>query len=133
MAFFTPPVKGPFFTPSTHWLSPKAGSGFIQGAKIGYNVGLKGNLPFAILGAGYSAATAPRGQAISKGLAAGTSFGLTSVVGGVVGGLLGGPIGAYAGSIIAPILFGDAIDKGIGGALQSAVDFGQNQRRMRFG
>lgn len=133
MGFFTPPAKGPFFAPSTHWLAPKAGTGALQGAKIGYSVGLKGNLPFALLGAGYYAATAPRGQAISKGVAAGTSFGATSVLGGVVGGMLGGPIGAWAGAIVAPILFGDVIDKAVGGTIQSAVDFGTNQRRMRFG
>lgn len=130
--------KGPsdpatFFNPATGFFKPKTGTGFIQGSKIGYSVGLKGNLPFALIGGAYAAATAPRGQALSKGTAAGISWGLTSAVAGTIGGMLGGPAGAWAASIIGPMILGDSVDKAVAGIIQPMVDFGANMRKMRFG
>lgn len=122
-----------FFNPASHWLAPRAGTGFLQGSKIGYKVGLKGNLPFAILGGAMAAAAAPRGEAISRGVAGATSWGATAVIGGVVGTMLGGPIGGYVGSVAASLLFGETIDKAVAGTIQPLVDFGSRQRRMRFG
>lgn len=122
-----------FFSKNTFQGFQPRGIGVMQGAGIGYRVGMKGNLPFALLGAGYAMATAPRGQAISKGVAAGTSFGLTSLAAGIIGSVLGGPIGGYAAAIAAPILLGETVDKAVAGVIQPMVDFGSNMRRARFG
>lgn len=122
-----------FFNPRTGFFRPKAGTGLIQGAKIGYSVGLKGNLPFAVLGGAYAAATAPRGQAISRGAAAGVSWGATAAIAGTIGTMVGGPAAGWVASVVAPMLIGDTVDKAIAGVIQPMVDFGSNMRKMRFG
>lgn len=133
MGFFKDTHKASFFNPSTHWLSPKAGTGMLQGTKIGYKAGLKGNLPFAILGAGYAMATAPRGHALSRGIGESTAYGATAIAGGIAGGMFGGPIGAWVGSVVAPLLFGEGVNHAIAGVVQPMVDFGAKMRGMKMG
>lgn len=122
-----------FFNPEIGFFKPRAGTGVLQGAKIGYSVGLKGNLPFALLGGAYAAATAPRGQAISKGAGAGVGWGFTALAAGTLGTLVGGPAAGWVASVIAPMLLGDSVDKAVANMVQPVVDFGANQRKMRFG
>jgi hypothetical protein len=122
-----------FFNPRTGFFRAKAGTGFIQGAKIGYSTGLKGNLPFAILGGAYAAATAPKGQAVSRGLASGVGWGGTAAIAGILGTMVGGPAAGWVASVVAPMVLGDSVDKAIVGMVQPLVDFGSNMRKMRFG
>jgi len=107
--------------------------GFAHGTNIGWKMGFKGGSLFVIGGAAYAAATAPRGQAISKSVSAGIGFGITSLIGGAIGGALGGVPGAYIGSLAAQYLGADTIDKAIAGVIQPMVDFGSNMRKARFG
>lgn len=109
------------------------GTGFVQGGKIGYNLGIKGGLPFILLGGTAAAVMAPRGHKLSQGLAGTVGFGATTVVSSIIGTMLGGPIGGYAAGLILPMLVGDTVDKAIAGVVQPLVDFGSNMRRARFG
>jgi len=116
-----------------NFFAMKRGTGFIQGTHVGYNIALKGNLPWAILGGGYEAMMAPAGHKISAGMAGATSFGATAFTAGLIGTMIGGPALGYAAAIVAPILLGNDIDKAMAGTFQAAVDFGANMRRLRFG
>jgi hypothetical protein len=109
------------------------GTGFIQGGRIGYDIGMRGGLPFAIAAGAYGAISAPRGHAISKGVSATVVPGMLSLAGGIVGTMLAGPIGGYVGAFAGMMLAGEASEKAMSSGLQSMVDFGSNMRRVQFG
>jgi hypothetical protein len=105
--------------------------GFAKGAKTGYGVGFKGNLPFFIAFGAYAVATAPRGHKLSALAGGGVGFGATAVVGGAIAGAFGIP--PTIGALAAGFIFGNSVDEGISNTVQSAVDFGSNMRKARFG
>jgi len=115
--------------------APGGFKGFAQSAQVGHALGFKGGLPFVLIGGALAMASAPRGQAISKGVAAGTGFGISSMAGAFIGGALtgGNPIGAAVGALAFQLLGGEQIDRAIAGVIQPMVDFGTNMRRHRFG
>ncbi len=122
-----------FFSKETFKSLQLKGTGFTQGVKIGYDLGFRGGLPFAIGGAAISAMSAPTGHALSKSIAAGTSSSVLAMAGAIAGTMLGGPIGGYVGSFAAMLLGGEATDKAVSNGIQSLVDFGSNMRKVRFG
>lgn len=110
---------------------PRGFSGFARGAVKGYNAGFKGNLPFFIAFGSYAAATAPRGQKVSKVAGSGVGFGVTAVIAGAIGGAFGIP--PTISAMVAGFLLGDKLDNAISSGVQSFVDFGSKQRKMNMG
>ena len=98
--------------------------GLKQSGRSAWEMSFKGALLFNMPIAAFSAASAPRGRALS----AGTS-GLSMGFGSMVGGLLGGTAGALAGGFLADSFIGE----GVGSAVQFLKDYDRNSRRMHFG
>ena len=105
--------------------------GFLQGAKMGGELGIKGNMPFFLVFGAIGAVTAPRGHKISALTGGGIGFGVAAALGGAIGGAFGIPPNISA--MVAGLIVGDGIDKFITNSVQSAVDFGSNMRKARFG
>lgn len=112
---------------------PRGFKGFAQGLKTGHKWGFQGSAPFVIGTAAYAAFTAPRGQAISKGIGGGLGFGVSSYVGGAIGGAIAGPPGAFVGAMVMQFLGSESLEKAVAGTIQPMVDFGANMRRHSFG
>lgn len=111
--------------------SPPGFRGFARGAKSGYEIGFKGNLPFFLAFGTYAAIKAPTGHKISAFAGGGVGFGVAAVIGGAVGSMFGIPPPIAA--TISGVLFQDVIDRNITNVVQAAVDFGSKQRRINMG
>jgi hypothetical protein len=110
---------------------PTGFAGFVQGSTKGYELAVKGNLPFVLAYGTYAAIKAPTGHKISAMAGGGIGFSVAGLAAGAVGGLFGIP--PIVSSTIAGILLGDKIDRAIVNTVQAAVDFGSKQRRANFG
>ena len=105
--------------------------GFAKGSWMGAELGIKGNLPFFLAFGAIGTITAPRGHKISALAGGGVGFGVGAVLGGAIAGAFGIP--PNVGALVAGTIMSGDVDKFITDSVQSAVDFGSNMRRARFG
>ncbi len=94
------------------------------GLRAGWDASFRGAAIFNIPMAAFSAASAPRGHAISAGVE-----GLTMGAGALLGGMMFGLPGAIVGGIVAD----SSISRAIAKPFQILHDYERNFRRLRMG